>query len=756
MTNRFLLKQFAELGDKGVFGSYQAGNKTVSSDPATLQSLPAWTNGWADAISDGSHLPAMEEFQAVQYLICKAVKELYSEGIPVWMAGETYYKGAICSYIDSEGNVALYKNITGNNGVQQPALDIINWATFSAGGGGGASAGGQMFDVVQKDHILSFDESKGYVPLGGYAYKEGVSGSRYGYPTFYETCVSEYGTAGQTLFGGMYDQTELTLTGNGTMGTDSFACTSNMSNSSANTYRLFNMDNTTSVATSYNYATVEFYSDTALNVKRLTWESYDANRNPIEYSVSGSNDGVDYDAIITNQTAQAGAVTVMDLSSNLGFYKYYKIEVTSFNTSQGNCRKIIIDGMRGDIPVKKNANGHIFYDIANKSLVDALYNETGIAWLYGIDTTSERIALPRNDYMARGEKGIIGNNVAVGLTDDTFNVGMYGYNAILHDSAGSYGQKVGITAIQSGLTLANKVIGLTKNADRSGIERVKDGSDKHLYMICGTTEEEVAMTEVTEVTTSENDTIPLFTHKYFEFKPNHISWVPANTVQSGDVYTSAYNTLVDCLTDNPYEIKVIDEADEQVGVDYSEYWIVNQTNQTFRTPITVSEKALNGVVSGSAVEEADSLLYFKVANAVQNLELIDVARIEENKADTNLSNITLTAQEKVFTDSCPDFANEIMVANTTGGFVYTTPCAGFLKINRNSADGRAALQIYKGQNTDGVEIKSTLTTLICGQGSQYNGGLQTMLIPVGKNEDYYIVTDNIARLTVTFVPARRS
>ena len=180
----------------------------------------------------------------------------------------------------------------------------------------------------------------------------------------------------------------------------------------------------------------------------------------------------------------------------------------------------------------------MFYDIANKSLVDTLYNETGIAWLYGVDTTSERIALPRNDYMARGEKGIIGNDVAVGLTDDTYNVGMYGYNAILQDSTGSYGLKVGSTSVQSGQTLANKVIGLTKNADRSGIERAKDGSDKHLYMICGTTEEEVAMTEVTEVTTSENDTIPLFTHKYFEFKPNHISWVPANTVQSGDVYTS--------------------------------------------------------------------------------------------------------------------------------------------------------------------------------------------------------------------------
>lgn len=530
MTNRFLLKQFAENGDKGVFGSYQAGNKTVSSDPATLQSLTAWANGWADAISDGSHLPAMEEFQAVQYLICKAVKELYSEGIPVWMEGETYYKGAICSYIDSDGNVALYKNITGNNGTQQPALDIINWATFSAGGGG-ASAGGQMFDVVQKDHSLTFDESKGYVPLGGYAYKEGVSGSRYGYPTFYETCVSEY---------------------------------------------------------------------------------------------------------------QAGVAEQMTIGSDT-------------------------------ITVKRNSNGHVYYDIADKSIIDTLYTDTGIAWLYGIDTTSERIALPRNDYMARGEKGVVGNGMTLGLTDGTLNYGLADVSS--HDllpAETNYGSSVGST---SGTGTRNGLsYGITTDPTKSGVELVKAGSDKYLYMICGTTEEEVAMTEVTEVTTSENDTIPLFTHKYFEFKPNHISWVPANTIQSGDVYTSAYNTLVDCLTNNPYEIKVIEEADEQVGVDYSEYWVVNQTNETFRTPITVSEKALNGVVSGSAVEEADSLLYFKVANAVQNLELIDVGRIEENKADTDASNFNQIGKNTIMDLLVPDTTSGITVSD---GFI--APCVGLLR-----------------------------------------------------------------------------
>lgn len=136
---RFQLKQFAETGDKGIFGSWQAGNATTSNDPATLQSLPAWVKGWAEAISGGSQLPAMEEFQAVQYLICKAVKELYSEGIPFWLATETYYINSVVSYFDDNNVYALYQNLTGDNISTIPPEDTTNWKQLSLGGAGGAS-----------------------------------------------------------------------------------------------------------------------------------------------------------------------------------------------------------------------------------------------------------------------------------------------------------------------------------------------------------------------------------------------------------------------------------------------------------------------------------------------------------------------------------------------------------------------------------------------------------------------------------------
>ena len=56
-----------------------------------------------------------------------------------------------------------------------------------------------IFDVIKKDHILSYAESKGYVQIGEYVYKEAVAGSHYGYPDFYSKCLEEYNTLNNTL-----------------------------------------------------------------------------------------------------------------------------------------------------------------------------------------------------------------------------------------------------------------------------------------------------------------------------------------------------------------------------------------------------------------------------------------------------------------------------------------------------------------------------------------------------------------------------
>lgn len=47
------------------------------------------------------------------------------------------------------------------------------------------------------------------------------------------------------------------------------------------------------------------------------------------------------------------------------------------------------------VACRKSASGHYFYDIANLADVDAIFDETGVAWMYGVDIENNRIMLPK-------------------------------------------------------------------------------------------------------------------------------------------------------------------------------------------------------------------------------------------------------------------------------------------------------------------------------------------------------------------------
>lgn len=177
MTNRFLLKQFAgNAENNGVFGSFQAGEKETSVNPAVIQSKEAWSNGWDDAVSSGTCLPRLEEMQGLQYVLCKAVKELYSEGIPQWMAGETYYKYSIVSFVTGDIPV-LYFNKTGCCTDTNPAADSTNWESLS---------GGSSFQPCQ---IVSGFYSSDWSPDGWHAC-DGTEFGRALFPDIYDNYLT--------------------------------------------------------------------------------------------------------------------------------------------------------------------------------------------------------------------------------------------------------------------------------------------------------------------------------------------------------------------------------------------------------------------------------------------------------------------------------------------------------------------------------------------------------------------------------------
>lgn len=243
-----------------------------------------------------------------------------------------------------------------------------------------------------------------------------------------------------------------------------------------------------------------------------------------------------------------------------------------------------------------NNNGHQFFNIADKDTIDSFYNTCGIADFYGIDEENQRIFLPRNKYFHQ-------------LTDDVSKVNemmeaglpnIEGTGHMLNGGTGCFETGSIWNYIRGGDAAAYQCKNVAFDASNSS--SIYGNSDtvqppaslKLLYYCVGNTEVTQAITNVTEVTTSENDTIPLFTGMYFDFKPNNVSWLKAGVQQnSAGVYKTCYDALVQIVNGaNNYVLKAINKADIVSGVDYSEYWILDQDNLTFRTPIRTSERVL--------------------------------------------------------------------------------------------------------------------------------------------------------------------
>ncbi len=446
----------------------------------------------------------------------------------------------------------------------------------------GNGSGLNLFDVIEKDHILSTEESKGFAPLGTYVYKEPASSSRYGYPDFYAKCMEE------------------------------------------------------------------------------------------------KADGLEVEIQLEENT----------------------------------------------ITVYKNMNGHIFYNIADKDVVDLYYIHTGACWMYGIDEENERIFLPRNDWFTMsGKSDEVGEFVEAGLPNikDNGYLSINGSSSTLGDNLYPYDGHVWSSSNAKDVHFvfdASKASPIYGKSDTVQPPAVK----KILYMVVGNTEVTSSITNVTEITTSENDTIPLFTAQYFDFTPNNPSWLKAGTQQnSGGIYTTAYNTLVNCLTDNIYNIKVVDTANMTSGVDYSEFWKVDQLNMTFTAPTS-------GII---AEESTTAQLYFKVANAVQNLELLDVGEV--------LEALTLKTDKVQAANSSMPSNKYVDLTLGASGSEYTAPANGYFSWSGLLKGSVAYFVLYNKTTRLGTQSYSS-----------YNadtGVIGSCFVPVSKGD--VVVNKNYASTSLT-------
>jgi hypothetical protein len=129
---RVTQKQFATgagIDEITVFGSLAAGSLAYSVNPATIQSLSEWVDGWFSAVLD-ENSPAIEDMNAMFFVICYQLAYLMQAGIPEWDAGTTYYIGSL---VNSGG--VVYTSIADNN-LNHAVTNASFWRTQVAGSQG--------------------------------------------------------------------------------------------------------------------------------------------------------------------------------------------------------------------------------------------------------------------------------------------------------------------------------------------------------------------------------------------------------------------------------------------------------------------------------------------------------------------------------------------------------------------------------------------------------------------------------------------
>ena len=121
----------APLDEIGQFGSAKAGSLYNTQDVATIQSLPAYSNGWGSAIITSRNFPPIEEVTGVLKTLSYQNCYLLQEGVPVYDINTEYSATSIVKVVNGN-NLAFYISLVDGN-IGNSLSDGTKWvkATFS-------------------------------------------------------------------------------------------------------------------------------------------------------------------------------------------------------------------------------------------------------------------------------------------------------------------------------------------------------------------------------------------------------------------------------------------------------------------------------------------------------------------------------------------------------------------------------------------------------------------------------------------------
>lgn len=318
-------KIFAENAtNNGVFGSLQANDPTISSDPDTIQSRSAYGNGWNDATYSADLLPPLEEFQALQYLFSRQLSYIFQEGVPEWDTNTTYYKGSMVKAIQSDGSYILYASLIDNN-TGNLVTDTTKWVITNTSTNFHQGIPNWRADVIysEGDWVKSYDSGAGW--------------------TIYESLADN-----------------------------------NLNNAVTNsTYWMAKPFTRESPLFQCAWFDHEVSDASWLRADDFSWHDGTVYTNAYTH-LADDIDGK------TTQTETVEGITIT----------YYLAD-----------------------------DGHKICPASQESNLTSLYNTSGVAWYYILDTTNQRFKLPRTKALFTGLRDTVGKYVRSGLPNITGTVG---------------------------------------------------------------------------------------------------------------------------------------------------------------------------------------------------------------------------------------------------------------------------------------------------------------------------------------------
>ena len=115
----------------GQFGSALNGTYVGTTDVATIQSLPAWSNGFIDSVTPNEQFPPLPEMTGFGKVLSYQTAYTLQKGVPEWDPGTTYYTGDFCKGV---GEGKLYVSKIDSN-INNDLTDTNSWEEFSSGNG---------------------------------------------------------------------------------------------------------------------------------------------------------------------------------------------------------------------------------------------------------------------------------------------------------------------------------------------------------------------------------------------------------------------------------------------------------------------------------------------------------------------------------------------------------------------------------------------------------------------------------------------